>query len=92
MKINWKVRIKNPWFWIQTGLAIFAPVMAYMGITAQELTSWSIVGTVLLEAVKNPFVLGLVAVSVWNAINDPTTAGLSDSLQALTYSSPKKKG
>ncbi len=91
MKINWKVRIKNPWFWVQVVLAIVAPVMAYLGITAEELTSWSIVGTVLLEAISNPYVLGLVLVSVWNAINDPTTEGLSDSLQALTYNTPRKK-
>lgn len=31
-----------------------------------------------------------VLVSVWNAINDPTTEGDSDSKQALTYNTPKK--
>lgn len=91
MQINWKVRIKNPLFWVQVGLAVLMPILAYLGITIDELTSWSILGATLFEAVKNPYVLGLVLVSVWNAINDPTTSGLSDSTQAMTYNTPKKK-
>ena len=91
MKINWKVRIKNPLFWVQVGLSVLAPVMAYLGIAAEDLTSWSILGATLFEAIKNPYVLGLVLISVWNAVNDPTTSGMSDSLQALTYTQPRKK-
>ena len=34
--INWKVRIKNPMFWVQIVVAIFVPVLGYMGITAQD--------------------------------------------------------
>jgi phi LC3 family holin len=90
MKINWKVRIKNPLFWVQVGLAVLMPILAYMGLAAEDLTSWSILGATLFEAVKNPYVLGLVLVSVWNAVNDPTTSGVSDSTQAMTYLKPKK--
>lgn len=91
MKINWKVRITNPLFWVQVGLAILMPILAYLGITVEDLTSWPILGDALLSAIKNPYVLGLVLVSVWNAINDPTTVGISDSTQALTYNRPRKK-
>lgn len=90
MKINWKVRIKNPLFLVQIAIAVITPILAYLGITAEDLTSWSILGQTLLEAVKNPYVLFLVLMSVWNAINDPTTKGASDSKQALTYDKPKK--
>lgn len=90
MQINWKVRIKNPLFWAQVALAILMPILAYLGIAVEDLTSWSILGATLLEAVKNPYVLGLVVVSVWNAINDPTTKGISDSTRAMTYDKPKK--
>lgn len=90
MKINLKVRAKNWLFWVQVFLAVLTPILAYMGLTMQDLTTWGALGNVLLEAVMNPYVLGLVAVSVWNAINDPTTAGVSDSAQAMTYSKPKK--
>lgn len=90
MKINWKVRIKNPLFWVQVALAVLMPVLAYMGLTVEDLTSWSILGATLFEAVKNPYVLGLVVVSVWNAVNDPTTSGVSDSPLAMTYTKPRK--
>ena len=91
MQINWKVRIKNPLFWVQVGLAVLMPILAYLGIAMEDLTSWSILGATLFEAVKNPYVLGMVLLSVWNAINDPTTSGLSDSTQAMTYTVPKPK-
>ena len=90
MKINLKVRAKNWLFWVQVFLAVLTPILAYMGLTVQDLTTWGALGNVLLEAVMNPYVLCLVVVSVWNAINDPTTAGVSDSDQAMTYSKPKK--
>lgn len=90
MKINWRVRIKNPVFWGQIALAIITPILAYFGITAADLTSWPILGETLFEAVKNPYVLALVAVSIWSAINDPTTKGAGDSKQALTYDKPKE--
>ena len=52
------------------------------------MTTWAALGGVLLEAVKNPVILVSVAVSLWNAINDPTTQGLSDSDRAMTYETP----
>lgn len=91
MQINWKVRIKNPLFWVQVFLAILMPILAYLGIAMEDLTSWAVLGETLFEAIKNPYVLGLVLVSVWNAINDPTTSGLSDSNQAMSYMTPKTK-
>jgi phi LC3 family holin len=83
--MNLKVRFKNPVFIAQFILAILTPILAYAGLTLQDLTSWSALGYILIEAIKNPYVLGLIAVSLWNALNDPTTAGLSDSYQAMTY-------
>ena len=88
--INWKVRFKNPVWLAQMVLAIFTPVMAYLGLTLQDLTTWASVFGALLEAVKNPYVLGLVVVSVWNAVNDPTTSGITDSTQAMTYEKPRE--
>lgn len=87
-KINWKIRFKNPVFYMQLILAVLTPVLAYMGLTVKDLTTWAAVGNVLLQAVSNPYVLALVLVSVWNAVNDPTTTGISDSSNALTYDEP----
>ena len=87
--MNLKVRFKNPVFIVQLILAILTPLLAYAGLTVQDLTSWAILGNILLEAIKNPYILGLIVISVWNALNDPTTAGLKDSKQAMTYNKPK---
>lgn len=89
--MNLKVRFKNPVFIVQLILAILTPILAYAGLTFQDLTSWQALGEVLLGAIKNPYVLGLIAVSLWNALNDPTTAGVTDSIQAMTYDKPKTK-
>lgn len=89
-KINWKVRVRNPWFLLQMGAAVFTPILAYMGLTVQDLTTWNKLLQVLLEAARNPYILGLIAVSLFNTIQDPTTAGLTDSEQSMTYEKPKK--
>ena len=89
--MNLKVRFKNPVFIAQLILAILTPILVYAGLTVQDLTSWQALGEILLGAIRNPYVLGLIVVSVWNALNDPTTAGITDSAQALTYDKPKAK-
>ena len=89
--MNLKVRFKNPVFIAQLILAILTPILAYAGLTVQDLTSWQALGEILLGAIRNPYVLGLIVVSVWNSLNDPTTAGITDSAQALTYDKPKAK-
>ncbi len=86
--INWKVRFKNPVFIGQLVLAILTPILAYAGLTAQDIVTWGKLGELLLGAISNPYVLGLVIVSVWNALNDPTTSGLSDSARAMGYETP----
>ena len=90
MKINWKVRFKNPMFYVQLVLSILTPILTYLGLTATDLTTWAALGNVLLQAVSNPYVLSLVLVSVYNALVDPTTHGFGDSENALTYDTPKK--
>ena len=90
MKINWKVRVKNPVFWGQVAVAIIAPILAYFGFSWSDMTTWSAFGGIFVKAVSNPVVIVSVLVSVWNLITDPTTKGLSDSAQALTYQKPKE--
>lgn len=87
--MNFKVRFKNPVFIVQLILAILTPILAYAGLTFQDLTSWAVLGKILLEAFQNPYVLGLIITSIWNALNDPTTAGITDSKLAMTYDKPK---
>jgi len=89
--INYKVRFRNPVFIAQLILAVLTPILAYAGLTMQDLTTWKALGDLLLSAVKNPYVLSLVVVSVFNAVTDPTTAGVKDSERALTYDFPHRE-
>lgn len=91
MNINWRVRIKNPAFWVSIAIAIVTPILAYFGLTAQDMTSWGAIWDVIVQAVSNPYVLLTVAVSVYNAIVDPTSTGVSDSANALTYTEPNSE-
>lgn len=39
MKINWKVRFKNPVFWFNLAAAIFLPMLACLGFNWEDMTS-----------------------------------------------------
>ena len=86
MSINWKVRFKNPYFWI----GLIAVILAAVGVSPESLTSWNILAGQIMELLNNPFAIGCVIVAIIGYINDPTTATLSDSKQAMGYKEPKK--
>lgn len=88
MNINWRVRFKNPAFWVQIVVAVFVPILAYFGLNWSDMTTWAAIWALLVEAIKNPVVCVSVLVSVYNACIDPTTKGMGDSARALTYDKP----
>lgn len=87
MKLNWKVRLKNPYFW----LGLIAVIMTAIGAEPETFTSWSILWEQIKNFAGNPFLIGCTVVAVIGYVNDPTTAGLGDSRQALLYKKPKKE-
>ena len=86
MKINWKVRVKNPYFWI----GLVGMFLCAIGVDSSTLTTWGAVLEQLKEFINNPFLIGSVAIAFIGYITDPTTAGFGDSKEALNYSCPKK--
>ncbi len=76
--MNWKARLKNPAFWVSVVIAIVVPILTYMGLTAEDITTWGRLWDIIKGAVSNPYILLMVAVSVYNAVIDPTTPGVSD--------------
>lgn len=83
--INWLVRIKNKNFWltlIPAVLLLIQVVLAPFGY------HWDFgVLNEQLAAIINALFGVLVILGV---VNDPTTGGIIDSDQALTYTEPKK--
>jgi phi LC3 family holin len=91
-KINWKARIQHPAFWIGIASVIATPILAYHGAKPEDVTTWQSVGDMLVNTVKNPYLLCCVGTAVLSFLGvntDPTTAGFSDSKQALEYDAPK---
>ena len=84
MKINWKVRLKNKNFWIAIIPASLLLIQVVASVFGFELDLGDI-GNKLLEVVNAAFVV----LSILGIVTDPTTAGVSDSEQALTYDKPK---
>ena len=90
MKINWKVRLKNPVFWAEVALSVLLPMLTAVGLRPEDVTSWVSLWEIIKASLMNPATVVAIAVSVWNTVNDPTTAGFSDSAEALHYEEPKK--
>ncbi|MEG1426810.1 MAG: phage holin [Oscillospiraceae bacterium] len=87
MKINWSVRLKNKTFWISLIPAILLLLQVGGSILGFNL-DFGDLGNKLLTLVNAVFsVLVILGVVV-----DPTTAGIGDSTQALTYRNPKERG
>ena len=77
-KFDWKERFKNKIFWVNTILAVATPILAYFGINGSDLTTWGSLFGLILDALKNPYVVGLVLVSLWNNVIKPDTKGITD--------------
>lgn len=89
--LNWKVRFnkKNFLFIGQVIVSVVIPVLTYFGLQASDLTTWSKVWETFVQAISNPYVVVMAIVSLFNAVTDPTTKGISDSASALSYTQPK---
>ena len=83
MNINWKIRFQNTTF--LTGLISLVVVFIYDLLQLLEIAPAVTQSAVMQVAEGILTILGMLGV-----IADPTTAGLSDSKQALTYTSPKQ--
>ena len=84
--INWKVRVRNKWFWmtlIPLVLLLIQQIAAIFGVTFD----FSTLQEQILNVVETVFILlGLLGVAV-----DMTTEGIADSELAMTYEKPKPK-
>ena len=86
MKINWTVRFGNLNFWLSFVPAVLLLIQVVAAVFGFTLDLGEL-GNRLLDVVNAVFaVLALLGI-----VNDPTTAGTSDSAQALTYTRPKKE-
>lgn len=83
--INWSVRLKNKNFWLALVPALALLFQAFADIFGIKLEFGVTIDKILVFI--NVLFAFLVLVGI---VNDPTTAGLTDSRQALDYSKPKE--
>lgn len=84
--INWRVRIRNKAFWVAIIPAVLVLIQVVAAVFGYTLELGEL-GNKLIAAVNAVFVV----LSILGVVNDPTTSGLSDSKQAMTYELPKEK-
>lgn len=83
--INWMVRIKNKNFWISLIPAVLLLVQVVAAVFGFTLNLGEL-GDKLLAVVNALFAV----LTILGIVTDPTTAGISDSAQAMTYTVPKE--
>lgn len=86
MKINLIARIKNKSFWLSFIPAVLLLVQVIAAVFGYTLDLGDLANKLLNVANALFAVLCLLGIVV-----DPTTAGVSDSEEALSYTEPKKK-
>lgn len=83
--INWTVRIKNKNFWLAVIPAVLLLIQTVAAVFGYTLDVGDI-GNRLIAVVNAVF--GVLV--ILGVVNDPTTAGISDSKQAQNYVTPRK--
>lgn len=85
MNINWTVRLKNKTFWLALIPAVLLLAQVVAAVFGFQIDLGDL-GNKLLEVVNALFAV----LAILGIVTDPTTAGVKDSEQAMTYNEPKK--
>lgn len=81
MKLNLKVRLKNPVFWMTIIPAIATCVYTVLGC-------FDILPPISEDALTNALMAIVTALTTLGVFVDPTTTGVGDSERAMTYTKP----
>ena len=84
-KINWTVRVKNKALWVALIPAVLLLVQVVAAVFGFTIDLGDL-GNKLLAVVNALFAV----LAILGVVTDPTTSGIADSEQALTYTEPKK--
>lgn len=85
MNINWIVRFKNKTFWLSLIPAVLLLVQVVAAVFGYQLDLGDL-GNRLLAVVNALFAV----LAILGVVTDPTTEGVGDSAQAMTYEKPKE--
>ena len=83
--INWIVRFKNKSFWLALVPAVLILIQVTAAVFGYQMDLGEL-GNRLIAVVNALFTV----LAILGIVNDPTTEGISDSMQAMHYIKPKK--
>ena len=83
--INWTVRFRNKAFWVALIPAVLLLIQVVAAVFGYTLDLGDL-GNRLLDVVNALFAV----LAILGVVTDPTTKGVGDSAQALTYDRPKE--
>ncbi len=83
--INWSVRFRNKAFWLSLIPAVLLLVQVAAAVFGYTLDLGAL-GDKLLAVINALFAV----LTILGVVNDPTTAGVTDSAQALSYTTPRE--
>lgn len=84
MKINWKIRVKNKMFWLSVVPAVLLLVQSLAAPFGYKF-DFGVLNQQLADIINAAFVV----LAILGVVVDPTTTGVADSTQALSYEQPK---
>lgn len=84
MKINWKLRFQN-----KTSLT--AIILAMIALVYQVLGLWGVTPGISENQIIEVAGMVINLLCLLGIVVDPTTSGVSDSNQAMEYSTPKRR-
>ena len=84
MKINWSLRLKNK-------TTLTAIILAVIALVYQVLGLFGVVPGISESQITEVAGMAINLLCLLGIVVDPTTSGVSDSNQAMAYSTPKKE-
>lgn len=84
MKINWSLRLKNK-------TTLTAIILAVIALVYQVLGLFGVVPGISESQITEVAGMVINLLCLLGIVIDPTTSGVSDSNQAMAYSTPKKE-
>lgn len=91
MNFNFKVRAKNPLFWIANIVAVLVYIGGYLGIKGTDVTSWDKLFSIVGDVVANPYLIVMIIVTFVTTAISYTDKGFKDTGIVQTYTKPRNE-
>ena len=89
MNFNFKVRAKNPLFWIANVVAVLVYIGGYLGVKGTDVTSWDKLFSIVGDVVANPYLIVMIIVTFVTTAISYTDKGIRDTGIVQTYTKPR---